>query len=130
MPIDASVLLPGGRSFGFSRKPVSRSVAVHLHDAEAMRFLGRHLDHRQRGAGAALQVEAQHPRVVHLVDVIAGEHDQVPRPFALDGVEVLVDRVRRALVPVLADALLRVQDLDELAELVGDDAPAEAQVAA
>ena len=90
---------------------------------------GGDFDHRQRGAGAAFEVEAQHARVVHLVDVIAGQHDQVPRLLALDRVEVLVDGVGGALVPVLADPLLRVQHLDELAELVGDDAPAEAQVA-
>src|SRR4029079_3661461 len=95
----------------------------------AVRLFRRHLDHRQRRAGAAIEMEAQHARVVHLVDVIARQHDQVPRLLALDGIEVLEDRVRRALVPVLADALLRVQHLDELPELVGDDAPPEAEVA-
>ena len=79
--------------------------------------------------GAALLMEAQHPRVVHLVDVIAGQDDQVARILADDRVEVLVDRVGRALIPVLADALLRRQDLDELAELLRDDAPAHADVA-
>ena len=53
----------------------------------------------------------------------------VARVLALDGVEVLVDRVGGALVPVLADPLLRRQDLDELAELLRDDAPAHADVA-
>ena len=79
-------------------------------------------------AGAALLVEAQHLRVVHLVDVIARQHDHVARVLAHDRVEVLVDRVGRALIPVLADALLRRQDLDELAELLRDDAPAHADV--
>ena len=50
-------------------------------------------------------------------------------PFALDGVEVLVDRVRRAQVPVFADALLRRQNLDELAQFLRDDVPAHADVA-
>ena len=48
--------------------------------------------------------------------------------FAHDRIEVLVDRVGRALIPVLAHALLRRQDLDELAELLGHDAPAHADV--
>ena len=34
---------------------------------------------RQRDARAALLVEAQHSRVVHLVDVIARQHDQALR---------------------------------------------------
>ena len=83
----------------------------------------------ERRGGAALLVEPQHPRVIHLVDVVARQDDQVARVLAQDRVEVLIDRVGRALIPVLADALLRRQDLDELAELVGDDAPAHADVA-
>ena len=67
-------------------------------------------------------MEPQHLLVVHLVDVIAGEHDDVARVLADDRVEVLVHRVGGALVPVLADALLRRQDLDELAELLRHDA--------
>ena len=47
-------------------------------------------------------VEAQHLRVVHLVDVIAGQDDHVPRVLAHDRVEVLVDGVGGAQVPVLA----------------------------
>ena len=40
-----------------------------------------------------------------------------------DGVDVLVDGVGGALVPGLGDALHGGEDLDELAELVGDDGP-------
>ena len=39
----------------------------------------------------------------------------MPRILADDRVEVLVDGVGSALIPVLADALLRRQNLDELA---------------
>ena len=105
-------------------------LVVDLQHAEAARFFRRDLDHRQRRAGAALLVEAQHLRVVHLVDVIARQHDQLLRVLAKDRIEVLVDGVGGALVPLLADPLLRTQDLDELAELVGDDAPAHAEMAA
>ena len=52
------------------------------------------------------------------------------RVLALEGVQVLVHGVGGAEVPVLADPLLRGQDLDELAELLGDDAPPHAHVAA
>ena len=76
-----------------------------------------------------LEVEPQHLRVVHLVHVIAGEHDDVSRDLALDGVQVLVHGVGSAEIPVLADSLLRRQDLDELAELLGDDTPPHADVA-
>ena len=69
-------------------------------------------------------------RVVHLVDVVAGEDEDVLRLFGADGVDVLVDGVGGALVPGLGDALHGREDLDELAELAGDDgAPAFADVA-
>ena len=51
------------------------------------------------------------------------------RVLAHDRVEVLVNGVRRSLVPVLADALLRRQDFDKLPELLRDDAPAHPDVA-
>ena len=73
-------------------------------------------------------MEAQHPRVVHLVDVVARQDDQVTRRLALDRVEVLIDGIGRALIPVFADPLLRMQDFDELAQLVGHDAPPDSDV--
>ena len=97
-------------------------------DAEARRFGHRHFEAGDRRRGAALLMEAQHPRVVHLVDVVAGQHDDVPRVLARDRVEVLVDGVGGAEVPVLADALLRRQDLDEVAELFREHLPAHADV--
>ena len=73
---------------------------------------------------------AQHQVVVHLVDVVAGEDQHVLRLFAADGVDVLVDGVGRAHVPVLAHALHRRQNLDELAEFSAHDVgPAFADVA-
>ena len=104
-------------------------VLVDRQHAEARRVLLRHFDGRQRHRRAALLVEAQHLRVVHFVDVIARQHDHVMRAFLNDRVEVLVDRVGGALIPVLADALLRRQNFDELAELFRHDVPAHADVA-
>jgi hypothetical protein len=72
----------------------------------------------------------EHEGIVHLVDVIAGEDDDVLGFFGADGVDVLVDGIGGALIPRLGDALHRREYLDELAELVGDDgAPALADVA-
>ena len=111
-------------------EPDQPVVVVDLQHAEAARFFRRNLDHADGRRGAALAVERQHARVVHLVDVIAREDEQMARILAHDRVEVLVDGVGRAEIPVFADALLRAEDLDELAELVGHDAPAHADVAA
>ena len=96
---------------------------VDADDAEARRIRDRHLDGGNRRLGALLLMEPQHLRVVHLVDVVAGQDDDVARRFTGDRIEVLVDRIRRAEIPVLVDTLLRRQDFDEFAELFGDDAP-------
>ena len=132
-PIDASAKSGewgiGGGVFGFSWNPVTRSCSstatMPKRDASAT---GTSMA-ASVTAAPRLLVEAQHARVVHLVDVIAGEHDQAPGTFAHDGVEVLVDGVGGALIPVLADAFLRRQDLDEFAELFRDDVPAHPDVA-
>ena len=98
-------------------------------DAEPRCVRERHLEAGERGVGVPLDVKAQHLRVVHLVHVIARQHDDVARRFLRDGIQVLEDRVRGAEIPVLADPFLRRQDLDELAELLRHDVPAHADVA-
>ena len=54
-------------------------LLVDRDDAEAARVGDRHLDRRERDGRPPLLVEAQHARVVHLVDVVARQHDQVAR---------------------------------------------------
>ncbi len=102
---------------------------VHGDDAESVRLRHRHLDGGQRHDGVSFFVEPQHARIVHLVDVVARQHDDVPRLLAQDRVEVLIHRVGSPLVPVLADALLWREDFDEFAKFFGDHAPAHADVA-
>ena len=71
----------------------------------------------------------QHQPVVHLVDVVAGQDEDVLGLLAANGVDVLIDGVGGAQVPVLADALHGRQNLDELAQVAGHDVPALADVA-
>ena len=75
-------------------------VLVDGHDAESIRIGDGHFDGGERDGRVAFLVEPQHARVVHLVDVIAREHDQVPRALPQDRVEVLVHGVGGALVPL------------------------------
>src|SRR5688572_13049193 len=71
---------------------------------------------------------AKHLRVIHLVDVVARQHDDVARHLARNRIEILVYGVGRAEVPMLADTLLRGEDFDEFAELFGHDVPAHPDV--
>ena len=76
-----------------------------------------------------LAVEGDHGGVIHLVDVVAGQDQGVARGGLLDRVDVLIDGVGGALVPVLGDALLGRDDLDVLVQLAAEEAPALVDVA-
>jgi len=65
----------------------------------------------------------QHAPVVHLVNVIAGEDEHVLGLLGTDGINVLIDRVRRAHIPVIADPLHRGENFNELSYLAADDIP-------
>ena len=70
----------------------------------------------------------QHHAVIHLVNVIAGKNQHVLGLLRADGINVLVDRVGRALVPLVAHPLHRRQHFDELAHFAAQDVPAFADV--
>ena len=133
MPIDASATSGPARhrladraAFPGSRaRDCSSSTRQH---AELARTLERHFDHADGDVRFLLDVEADHRAVVHLVDVVAGEHQHVQRPVRANQVHVLPQRVRGALVPLGAAALLRGNGLDELAEFAAQEAPALADV--
>ena len=100
-----------------------------MDDAEVAALLARHGNAADGQVGVALEVRAEHDAVVHLVDVVAGQDEDVAGVGLLDGVDVLVDGVGGALVPVLVDALLRRQHLDVLVEGAAEEAPASGNVA-
>ncbi len=97
-------------------------------NAESWAVGDRNLDGGNRQRRLTLEVEPEHLRVVHLVDVIARQDDHVTGAFPDDRVEILIDRVGRPEIPVFAHALLRRQNLDELAQLFRHDVPAHPDV--
>ena len=114
---------------GFSSKSITRSGSSMLTMPKRLAVADRHLDASPASRPRSVPMEPQHLRVVHLVDVVARQDDDVARRFAGDRVEVLEDGIGGAEIPVLADALLWRQDLDELAQLFGNDVPAHPDVA-
>ena len=82
MPIEPSDELGRGPgcvsgSCGFSENLVMRFHSVDGHHAERGRLLARHFDDADRDVRALLDVLGEHRAVVHLVDVIAGQHQHV-----------------------------------------------------
>ena len=105
-------------------------VFVDFDDAELMGGLGGgNLDGADGDVRAGIEMLLEHLGVVHFVDVIAGEDKNVFRAFAADGVNVLVDGVGGAAIPLFADAHLRRKNFDKFAE-ADDGRPAGANVTA
>ena len=68
-------------------------------------------------------MRADHVAVIHLVDVVASENQDIFRIGFLDAVNVLIDGVGGALVPVFVDALLRRQHLDVFTKFAAEETP-------
>ena len=114
---------------GFFDKSGDFAGARDLDDAEAGDLVGRDGQGGNGDVGAGVLVLLQHAAVVHLVDLVAGEDEDMARLLGADGIDVLVDRVGGALVPGLGDALHGGKNLNELAQLAGHHrAPALADV--
>ena len=65
------------RLFRLLFKLIDRPVRAGVHDTEAGRLCHRHIAHGDGAVGLVLLVEAEHPRVVHLVDMVAGENQKI-----------------------------------------------------
>src|SRR6266851_3648472 len=114
---------------GFFLEAHDAPVLVGLNYAELLRGQGcGYFDRRDGDVGAGVAVLLEHAAVIHFVDVIAGEDKDEFRALAADGVDVLVDSVGGALIPLLRDAHLRREDFDVVAE-AGERRPASADVA-
>src|SRR5260370_30611838 len=83
---------------------------------------GRNCDVR-----AGVAVLLQHPAVIHLVDMVARENENEFGTLAANGVDILVDRVGGALIPLLRNAHLRRQNLEVIPQ-PGQRRPAGADV--
>ena len=75
-----------------------------------------HFDRGHGHIGAGIHVLLKHLLVIHFVDVVAGENDDVARVLAADGINILVNGVGGAEIPIGGDAHLRRQNFDEFAE--------------
>ena len=117
-----------GRS-GLFLKADDAPVLVHFEDAElARRLRDRNLNRGHGDVGGRIGVLLKHLGVVHLVDVIAGEDEHEFGTFASDRIDVLIDGVGGALIPLLGDTHLRRNHFDVFAE-AGKRRPGGANVA-
>src|SRR5260370_30456714 len=104
-------------------------ILVGLNHAELFGGLGgEYFDGADGDVGAGVAMVLEHAAVIHFVNVIAGKDKDELRTLTADGINVLVDGVGRALIPLLRNAHLRREDFDVVAE-AGEGRPAGADVA-
>ena len=90
----------------------------------AGRFAGNSIVETVTSAPAR-DMKLQQFAVVHLINMVAAQNQHVFRTFTLDGVDVLINRIRRSLIPLFRCAELRRNREDELAAIVGKNVPAQ-----
>ena len=111
----------------FQERLDRQSVLAGLDHAERSRLGPRHRDGRHGHARARGHVLVDHLPGVHPEDVVGAEDDHQVGLFVVDQVERLVDRVRRAGVPLRSEPLLRRHRRDVVAEQ-GTHPPGQADV--
>ncbi len=119
-----------GGSAGFSTKSGDHAVGIDRHHAKAGGFGFRHDKAAHGHIRARIDVLLQHQFVVHLVDVVAREDDHVFRRVGGDDVDVLVNRVGGAFVPLAFRHALRCgQDVEAFVTFRPHEVPRAVHVA-
>ena len=104
-------------------------LIVHRHHAEFPGILDRHIDAGHRHVGRIGGMKRQHFAVIHLVNVVARQDQDIGRIVVAQDVHVLEHRIGGTAVPHgFVDALLRRHQLDELVELAAQETPAAMQM--
>lgn len=68
-------------------------MLVHGHDAEAAGLGPGDLHHGNGAGGPGILVMLEHPGIVHLIDVVAGQHRHILRVVQVHKADVLINGV-------------------------------------
>ena len=90
------------RLFGFLREFTDAAVFIEAHDTEAAGFFPGNLVDGDGKIGIGILVDPEHVVVVHLVQMVAREHQDMFRIVAVHIFDVSVDRICRTVIPVAA----------------------------
>src|SRR5207247_6102864 len=100
-----------------------------LTHAEARSLRAVEFERANGNVRARVQVLPEHQLIIHLVNVVPGENHDVAARLAADRVEILVNGIGRAPVPVFSDAHHRRQNLNKLPQLARKYLPSLANMA-
>ncbi len=80
------------------------------------RFFRFDLNRRYGDVRSRFHMLLKHLAVIHFVDVVAGKNHHIAGALAADGINVLVDGIRSALIPALRNTHLRGNNFVEFTE--------------
>ena len=91
---------------GFFFKAVDTHGFIHAQHAEIPGFFDGPFNGSDDGVGLRFQKEPVHVGIVHFIDMITGQHQQVGRPLLVKEKKILKDGVGRSAVPFCTNSLL------------------------
>jgi len=87
-------------------------------------LLQRNIDTANRDFRTGLHVLPQHDAIVHFVDMISSQNQQIFRLVAVDNIKVLQHRISRAFVPSIINPLRGGENVEVLVPLSPRKVPA------
>src|SRR5258708_5939518 len=99
-PCEIRLLTICARLFGLLFKREDAPFGIRFQYAKAIPFLQRHDHCAQSYTGAALLMEGDHRAIVHAIDVVTGKDEHIVAARFHDEVQILVNCVGGALVPI------------------------------
>lgn len=114
-----------GRFFIKSRDAI---VVIDGDDSEPGGVLNGDVDRTDHRVGLLGDQPVIHLRVIHLVDMVAGQHEEEFRMFIINQEHVLIDGICGSAIPILADALLRRDGRNVFPEFGVQDVPSGADM--
>lgn len=129
--VDQAKFRPPGNRFGvlwLFFELHDAALTASLQDTHASSRTPVALDRSNSNLGAPSQVGMDHLVVIHLVDMIAGQHYDTRRAQLLQDVDVLKHRIRAPLVPVAAHPKLGWHREQEITDSARKNIPTLLQV--
>ena len=101
------------------------AVCCHTHHTEGTGVGNRYFNTPDCQIRLLRHVIGEHRSVVHFINMITGQYNDMLRPETANDIYILVDRIRRAFVPgVFVSSLLCRQQFNERTEVTTDHRPA------
>ena len=96
-------------------------IGIDLHHSKFFCFVRADSQRTNRKVGLHILVILNHRMIIHFVDMIASQNDQVLGALFFDGVDILVNGVGRPLIPVFIDPLLRWNNINKFIEFTAKE---------